>query len=75
MFASRASTWITLEPLGFNAVSSLVSKTLHRSKEDTQTLARLVHAASLGNAFSLRNILSTLQRQRMVRYHSLDLPF
>ncbi|KAI0090021.1 histidine kinase [Irpex rosettiformis] len=69
MFASRASTWINLEPLGFNAVSSLVSKTLHRSKEDTQTLARLVHAASLGNAFSLRNILSTLQRQRMIVYN------
>ncbi|KAI0700426.1 histidine kinase [Cytidiella melzeri] len=68
MFASRASTWINLEPLGFNAVSSLVSRTLRRSKEETQTLSRLVHAASLGNAFSIRNILTTLQRQHMITY-------
>ncbi|KAI0809255.1 histidine kinase [Irpex lacteus] len=68
IFASRASTWINLEPLGFNAVSSLVSRTLRRSKDDCQKLSRLVHAVSLGNAFSIRNLLSSFQRQRMIAY-------
>lgn len=63
---TRSATWIHLEPLSFSAVSSLVSRTLRRSKEECQPLSRLIHAASLGNAFSIRNMLTTLQRQHLV---------
>jgi hypothetical protein len=56
-----------LEPLSVTAISSLVSRTLRRPKEDIQPLSQLVYAASLGNAFSIRNVLITLQRQRFVR--------
>ncbi|GJE87861.1 histidine kinase [Phanerochaete sordida] len=69
MFNSRSSTWIHLEPLNFSAVSSLVSRTLRRSKEDCQPLSRIAHAASLGNPFSVRNMLATLQRQHFIVYN------
>lgn len=65
-FSSRAATWINLEPLSFTAISTMVSRTLHRPKEEVQSLSRVIHAASLGNAFSARNILTTLHRQHMV---------
>ncbi|EKM60729.1 uncharacterized protein PHACADRAFT_155836 [Phanerochaete carnosa HHB-10118-sp] len=68
MFNNRSATWIHLEPLSFSAVSSLVSRTLRRSKEDCQPLSRIVHAASLGNPFSVRNMLATLQRQHFITY-------
>lgn len=67
-FNNRAATWIHLEPLNFSAVSSLVSRTLRRSKEHCQPLSRIVHAASLGNPFSVRNMLATLQRQHLITY-------
>lgn len=67
--SSRAATWINLEPLSFTAISTMVSRTLHRPKEEVQSLSRVIHAASLGNAFSARNILTTLHRQRMVGPH------
>jgi len=59
-------TWITVEPLTFSAISLLVSKTLHRSIDDCIPLSHFVFAASSGNAFSARNILTTLQRQHHV---------
>ncbi|KAF7798602.1 hypothetical protein EIP86_009824 [Pleurotus ostreatoroseus] len=67
-FSSRAATWINLEPLSFTAISTMVSRTLHRPKEEVQSLSRVIHAASLGNAFSARNILTTLHRQHMITY-------
>ena len=68
MFNSRSRpTWITVEPLSFQAISSLVSKTMHRTKEDCVPLSRFIFAASSGNAFSARSVLTTLQRQRHVR--------
>jgi hypothetical protein len=67
MFPTKSrSTWITVEPLSFPAISALVSKTLHRPKEDCLSLSRFVYTASSGNAFSARNILITLQRQHHV---------
>ena len=60
-------TWITLEPLSYQAISSLVSKTLHRPKEDCAPLSNFIFEASSGNAFSARSILTTLQRQHHVR--------
>ena len=67
MFTGRSRpTWINLEPLSYSAVSSLVSKTLHRSKDDAATLSRFIYAASSGNAFAARNLLSTFQRQHHV---------
>ncbi|TFK40893.1 dual-domain HisK/Mak2 protein kinase [Crucibulum laeve] len=69
MFNNRSRpTWITVEPLPYSAISSLVSKTLHRSKEDCAPLSRFVYAASSGNAFSARSILTTLQRQRHITF-------
>ncbi|KAH8086606.1 histidine kinase [Cristinia sonorae] len=70
MFSARSATWINLEALSISAVSSLVARTLHRSKDDAAPLSRLIHAASQGNAFSVRKILTTLQRQRHITYNA-----
>jgi len=67
MFTSQSKpTWIFVEPLPYSAITSLVSQTLHRNKEDCIPLSRFIHAASSGNAFSARNILTTLQRQHHI---------
>ncbi|KAG5220647.1 Ser-Thr histidine kinase [Salix suchowensis] len=69
MFQSRAKpTWIHLEPLNYSSVLSLVSKTLHREKDDCAPLATFVYSASSGNAFSARSILTTLQRQHRIEF-------
>ncbi|CDO70926.1 hypothetical protein BN946_scf184829.g34 [Trametes cinnabarina] len=67
-FSTKSTTWIQLEPLSYPAVSTLVARTLHRSKEEVAHLARIIHGASEGNPFSARNILMTLYRQRHIRY-------
>ncbi|KAI1786301.1 histidine kinase [Ganoderma leucocontextum] len=67
-FSSKSTTWITLEPLNYPAVSTLVARTLHRSKEDIAHLARVVHSSSEGNPFSARSILMTLYRQSCIWY-------
>ena len=73
MFSSRSrATWIFVEPLSYSAVSSLVSMTLHRDKEECASLSTFVHTTSSGNPFSARNILTTLQRQHYVRYSRSD---
>ncbi|KAJ6626914.1 dual-domain HisK/Mak2 protein kinase [Mycena sp. CBHHK59/15] len=70
MFTGRSRpTWITLESLSFSAIGSMVSKTLHRSKEDCLPLTRVIFNASSGNAFSARNILTTLQRQHHIKFN------
>jgi hypothetical protein len=67
MFTGRSRpTWIHLEPLSYTAISSLVSKTLHRSKDDAASLSRFIFMASSGNPFSARSMLSTFQRQHHV---------
>ncbi|KZT06226.1 histidine kinase [Laetiporus sulphureus 93-53] len=68
-FSSKSTTWIHLEPLNYTAISSMVARTLHRPKEDCSSLSRLIHAASMGNAFSARNILMTLQRQHHITFN------
>lgn len=68
MFTSKSRpTWINVEPLSYTAISTLVSKTLHRTKDECTPLSSFITAASSGNAFSARNTLVTLQRQRHVR--------
>ncbi|KAF7367339.1 Histidine kinase [Mycena sanguinolenta] len=70
MFVGRSRpTWINLESLPYSAISSLVSKSLHRTKEDCVPLSRVIFDASSGNAFSARNILSTLQRQHHIKFN------
>jgi predicted ATPase len=61
-------TWITLEPLSYQAISLLISKTLHRPKEDCAPLSKFIFEASSGNAFSARSILTTLQRQHHITF-------
>ncbi|KAL0950689.1 hypothetical protein HGRIS_007467 [Hohenbuehelia grisea] len=69
MFNSRARpTWITLEPLNYPAIHTLVCKTIHRTKEDSAALAGFIYAASSGNAFSARSMLTTLQRQHLINF-------
>ncbi|RDB29051.1 Peroxide stress-activated histidine kinase mak2 [Hypsizygus marmoreus] len=69
MFASRSRpTWIFVQPLSYTAISSLVSKTLHRTKEDCTPLSHFIYAASSGNAFSARSILTTLHRQHLITF-------
>ncbi|TFK76709.1 dual-domain HisK/Mak2 protein kinase [Pluteus cervinus] len=69
MFIGRSHpTWISVEPLQSSAIWSLVSKTLHRSKEDCAPLSQWIFAASSGNPFSARNILMMLQRQRHITF-------
>ncbi|KAJ7102419.1 dual-domain HisK/Mak2 protein kinase [Mycena belliarum] len=70
MFTGRSRpTWINLESLPYNAIGSMVSKSLHRSKEECIQLSRIVFDASSGNAFSARNILTTLQRQHHIKFN------
>jgi hypothetical protein len=67
MFTGRSRpTWITLESLSYTAIGSMVSKTLHRPNEDCIPLTHIIYKASCGNAFSARNVLTTLQRQHHV---------
>jgi predicted ATPase len=67
MFLGRArATWIQLDPLTYSSVASMVSRTLRQSKDNIAPLARLIHGISAGNAFSIRNLLTTLQRQHLV---------
>lgn len=67
MFFGRSrATWIQLDPLTYSSVASLVSRTLRQSKDGVGLLSRLIHRVSAGNAFSVRNLLATLQRQHLV---------
>jgi hypothetical protein len=67
MFFGRSrATWIQLDPLTYSSVASLVSRTLRQSKDNVAPLSRLIHRISAGNAFSVRNLLTTLQRQHLV---------
>jgi predicted ATPase len=69
MFSGRSrATWIQLDPLTYSSVASLVSRTLRQSKDNVAPLTRLIHGISAGNAFSVRNLLATLQRQHLVSY-------
>ncbi|TFK30704.1 dual-domain HisK/Mak2 protein kinase [Coprinopsis marcescibilis] len=69
MFSSKARpTWIFMEPLPYPAILSLISKTMHRTKEACGPLAEFVYKASSGNAFSARSILHTLQRQHHISF-------
>ncbi|KAJ8091390.1 Chk1 protein kinase [Marasmius tenuissimus] len=71
MFNNRSRpTWINVEPLSYSSILSLVSRTLHRSKDDSAPLARFVFTASSGNAFTARNILTTLYRQNHITFNS-----
>nr|GAT57553.1 histidine kinase [Mycena chlorophos] len=70
MFTGRSRpTWINLESLPYSAIGSMVAKALHRPKEDCASLSRLVYDSSSGNAFSARNILTTLQRQHHIKFN------
>jgi len=60
--------WMNLDQLSYAAMSSLVSKTLHRSKEDCTPLSRLVYTASAGNAFVARNILHQFHRLHYITF-------
>ena len=67
MFSHKAQpTWIFVEALSYPAVLTLISKTLHRPKDECEPLANFVHHTSFGNAFSARSVLHTLQRQHHV---------
>ncbi|KAH6917111.1 dual-domain HisK/Mak2 protein kinase [Coprinopsis sp. MPI-PUGE-AT-0042] len=69
MFSNKAQpTWIFVEPLSYSAVLTLISKTLHRPKDECEPLAYFVHNASFGNAFSARSVLHTLQRQHHIKF-------
>ncbi|KAJ7748524.1 hypothetical protein DFH07DRAFT_747280 [Mycena maculata] len=62
-------TWINLESLPYSAIGSMVAKSLHRSREECIPLSRVIFDTSSGNAFSARNILTTLQRQHHIKYN------
>jgi predicted ATPase len=67
MFFGRSrATWIQLDPLTYSSVASLVSRTLRQNKDNVAPLSRLIHSISAGNAFSVRNLLTSLQRQHLV---------
>jgi len=70
VFGSKSRvTWLTLDPLGFSAVSSLVSRTLHRTKEECIQLTRMIYRSSGGNPFSARNLLTSLQRHHQIVFN------
>ncbi|KAF9654281.1 histidine kinase [Thelephora ganbajun] len=66
--SSSRATWITLEPLGHQDVSNLVSHTLRRPIGDCVELSHLLLKASSGNAFSARSILLILHRQGHIKF-------
>ncbi|KZV95615.1 STKc type histidine kinase [Exidia glandulosa HHB12029] len=69
IFASTPQTvWIPLHPLTQDALSALVSRTLHRNDEDVAALTGFLHRISRGNAFSARNMLITLQRAGYIKF-------
>ncbi|KIJ68769.1 hypothetical protein HYDPIDRAFT_37202 [Hydnomerulius pinastri MD-312] len=61
-------TWITLEQLSYPAISNLVAKTLHRTREECLPLSRLIHTASGGNVFLARNMLAGMQRHHYITF-------
>ncbi|KAF7784549.1 hypothetical protein Agabi119p4_714 [Agaricus bisporus var. burnettii] len=70
MFSSKSRfTWINVEPLSHSAISSLISKTLRRSEDECEALSTFITRASSGNAFSVKNILTTLQRQHHITFN------
>ncbi|KAJ6501559.1 dual-domain HisK/Mak2 protein kinase [Mycena vitilis] len=70
MFTGRSRpTWINLESLPYSAIGAMVSKSLHRTKDDCIPLSRVIFDASSGNPFSARNILQTLQRQHHIKFN------
>lgn len=76
MFSSKSRfTWINVEPLSHSAISSLISKTLRRSEDECEALSTFITRASSGNAFSVKNILTTLQRQHHVGAKSVTKRF
>ncbi|KAN0121467.1 histidine kinase [Russula decolorans] len=69
MFLGRSrATWIQLDPLTYSSVASLVSRTLRQSKDNVAPLSHLIHSISAGNAFSVRNLLTMLQRQHLITF-------
>ncbi|KAI0028278.1 histidine kinase [Vararia minispora EC-137] len=68
MFKGPRATWIMLEPLSFTAVAALCTRVLRHTKEAVAPLARLIHTISSGNAFSARNLLVVLHRQKLITY-------
>lgn len=69
IFANTQQTvWIPLHPLTQDALSALVSRTLHRPEEECASLTGFLHRISRGNAFSARNMLITLQRAGYIKF-------
>jgi predicted ATPase/GAF domain-containing protein len=57
---------LTLEPLGVESVSELLTETLRRS--DTRELAELVHRRTGGNPFFTAQLLETLHHEGLLAY-------
>jgi len=69
MFLGRSrATWIQLDPLTYSSVASLISRTLRQSKDNVAPLSHLIRSISAGNAFSVRNLLTMLQRQHLITF-------
>ncbi|KAH8834919.1 dual-domain HisK/Mak2 protein kinase [Flagelloscypha sp. PMI_526] len=69
MFSARSRpTWLDVEALDFSAILSMVSMALHRRQDECENLAQFIQMMTSGNAFAARNILTTLQRQKMITF-------
>ncbi|VDC01932.1 unnamed protein product [Peniophora sp. CBMAI 1063] len=68
MFSLLRTSRLRLDPLPFQAVSTLCARVLRQSKESVAPLARLIHAAGGGNAFAMRSVIVSLHRQKLFVY-------
>ncbi|KAF9243774.1 STKc type histidine kinase [Melanogaster broomeanus] len=62
------TTWITLEELSYSAISNLVAKSLHRTREACSPLSRVLYTASRGNIFLARSVLIGMQRRDYITF-------
>ena len=57
-----------LKPLELDSVNCLISDTLHKDKEKTEPLSKLVYAKTQGNPFFVIQFLRTLYNERLIYF-------
>ncbi|WP_299461272.1 AAA family ATPase [uncultured Microscilla sp.] len=63
---------ITLQNLSKKDVRQLISDTLHSTPEATESLTELVYSKTLGNAFFVRQFLTSLYEEKLLWFNAED---
>ena len=67
--AGRIAARVQLEPLALAHVAELLADTLHESRDRVKLLAELAHKKTRGNPLFLRQLLTSLYRDKILRFH------